>query len=214
MSYSYLAIESTGAVVIAAAAAVVGAAAGAVGTLLAARFARQGAIGAAAQTGADAYGKAVRETRLDACTGFATAVRGVISGAQDMSNAVRVYNLEFGSDDRGPLPTQADLLALVETMGDAAVRVRIAGPRVVAEAADGVLARCRDVVTSLGEYMNLTASSLMPVDNPDMPITIMSDRPIIRHAEVQTALAFAADSLARFLDIARDHLDDWNGRAA
>ncbi|MER7761371.1 hypothetical protein [Streptomyces sp. NPDC097619] len=214
MSYFHLAMGATATVVVAAAAAVGGAVVGAAGTMLAARFAKQGAIGAAAQSGADAYGKAVRETRLDACNGFATSVRAVISGCQDMANVVKAYNLAFGTSARDPLPTEADILALVETMGDAAVRVRIAGPKLVAEAADGVLAKCRDMVTALGEYLNMTANSPMPIDNPEFPIVIMSDRPIVRHAEVQTALAFAADSLARFLDTARDHLDDWNGRAA
>ncbi|MFD3699720.1 hypothetical protein ACFWUZ_26960 [Streptomyces sp. NPDC058646] len=141
-------------------------------------------------------------------------MRAMISGAQDMSNAVRSYNVNFGSDERGALPSQVELLALAETIGDAAVRVRIAGPKIVADAADGVLAKCSDVMSDLAEYVRLTQSSFMPVDHPDMPITIILDRPIVRHAEVQVRLGTATNALVAFLDVARDHLDDWNGQAA
>ncbi|MFB6807442.1 hypothetical protein [Streptomyces sp. NPDC056387] len=214
MSNWYLAEESTSAVWIAAVAAVLGAFFGAVGAYLAARHSSRGAVGAAAQTGADAYGKSVRETRLAAYHAFATSVRGMVSKAQDMSNLIRAYNLTFGEDDRPTLPTQAELLALAEAIGDDVVRVRIAGPKIVADAAYEVLEKAGNMMGDVGDYLSLTASSFMPIDNPDMPIAIMLDRPIIRHAEVQSSTAIASDALGRFLDTARDHLDDWNGQAA
>ncbi|KJY36235.1 hypothetical protein [Streptomyces katrae] len=138
----------------------------------------------------------------------------MISGAQDMSNAVRSYNINFDSDDRGTLPGQVEMLALADIIGDAAVRVRIAGPKIVADAAYGVLDKCTDAMSDLAEYVSLTQSSFIPVDHPDIPLTIITDRPIVRHAEVQASLGAATNALVAFLDVARDHLDDWNGQAA
>ncbi|MFD4822968.1 hypothetical protein [Streptomyces rubiginosohelvolus] len=208
-----LAADSLTAVSIAGVAAVVGALFGALGAFLAARHTSKGTVGAAARTGADAYGKAVRETRMDACTGFASAVRVVISGIQDKANAVYAHGQSHGSDTQEPLPTGPELMALADPLGDAAVRVRIAGPKVVAEEAYGVLDKCTDAMGNLGDYINLTASSPFSVDNPELAI-IMVDGPIVRHSEVMTSIIAASNALSDFLDVARDHLDDWNGQAA
>ncbi|MBT2469728.1 hypothetical protein J7E97_18060 [Streptomyces sp. ISL-66] len=213
MASSNLAADSLTAVSIAAVAAVVGALFGALGAFLAARYTSRGTVGAAARTGADAYGKAVRETRMDACTSFASAVRVMISGLQDQANAVYVHGQSHGSDSQQPLPTSAEVLALGELIGEDAVRVRIAGPKVVAEEAYKVLDKCTDLVGDLSEYIRLTASSPFSVDNPELAI-IMVDGPIVRHREVMVSMMAASNALAVFLDVARDHLDDWNGQAA
>lgn len=212
MTSSTLAADDLTAVSIAATAAVIGALFGALGAFLAARYTSRGTVGAAAQTGADAYGKAVRETRMAACTNFASAIRAMISAVQDQANAVYVHGQSHGSDSQQPLPTTAEILALGDPIGDVAVRVRIAGPKIVAEEADKVLLKCSDVMGNLGDYINLTASSPFSVDSPDL--AIIMDRPIIRHREVMTSIAAASNALAVFLDVARDHLDDWNGQAA
>ncbi|MFD7320023.1 hypothetical protein ACFV9D_02870 [Streptomyces sp. NPDC059875] len=76
-----------------------------------------------------------------------------------------------------------------------------------------MLDKCTDAMGNLGDYINLTASSPFSVDNPELAVT-MVDGPIVRHNEVMASIVAASNALSDFLDVARDHLDDWNGQAA
>lgn len=214
MTSIVLAADSISTTSVTAAAAVVGGLVGALATVLAARLTSRGSVGAAARTGADAYGKAVRETRLEAYHTFAEAVRTVISNIQDKANATYTYNQSPPNERQGELPSSKDLLAVADPIGSAAIRIRIAGPKVVADEAYSVLQKCTELMEAIGEYVSLVRSSpIIRVDDPDTAI-LMVGGPVVRYRDVAASLAAASNALAEFLDVARDHLDDWNGQAA
>ncbi|WP_406505434.1 hypothetical protein [Streptomyces sp. NBC_01602] len=214
MTIINLAADPMSTVAVTTAAAVVGGLVGAVATVLSARLTSRGSVGAAARAGADAYGKAVRETRLESYHTFAEAVRSTISKIQDAANATYTYNQSPLNERQGELPSSSDLLEIADPIGSAAIRIRIAGPKVVAEEAYSVLGKCMDLMEAIGEYVSLVRSSpIMRVDDPDTNI-IMVGSPLVRYRDVAASLTTASNALAEFLDVARDHLDDWNGQAA
>lgn len=209
-----LATEAMNTAFIAAIAGVAGALVGGVATVAAARSASRGSVGAAAKSGADAYGMSVRQTRMDSYQEFAKAARLSVSQIQDAANSVGAYSQSIGEDERrGAIPSLQDLLAQLDPMGDAAIRVRLAGPKVVAEEAYAVLEKCGNALGDLESYVGLVQSSpFMSVDSDNL--VIMTEGPLIRYREVAASVAAASNAIARFLDVARDHLDDWNGRPA
>ncbi|MGW6209252.1 hypothetical protein ACWF9B_37125 [Streptomyces sp. NPDC055089] len=151
---------------------------------------------------------------MDAYQEFAKAARLGVSQIQDAANSVWAHSQSIGEDQRrGGIPSLQDLLAQFDPMGDAAIRVRLAGPKVVAEEAYAVLEKCGDVLGDLESYIGLVQSSpFASVDSDDL--TIISEGPVIRYREVASSLGAVSNAVARFLDVARDHLDDWNGRPA
>ncbi|WP_159026501.1 hypothetical protein [Streptomyces vietnamensis] len=199
---------------IAALAALGGAVVGGIATVAAARLSSRGTVGAAAKSGADAYGMSVRQTRMDAYQEFAKAARLAVSQIQDAANSVGMYSSSIGEDERrGEIPSLQDLLTRLDPLGDAAIRVRLAGPKVVAEEAYAVLETCSDALGNLESYIGLVRSSpFMSVDSEDL--TIITEGPLIRYREVAATIGSASNTVAKFLDVARDHLDDWNGSPA
>ncbi|WP_159031168.1 hypothetical protein [Streptomyces acidiscabies] len=195
-------------------AALSGALVGGVATVAAARHSSRGTVGAAAKTGADAYGMTVRQTRMDAYQEFAKAARLAVSDIHDAANSVGAYSQSIGEEERrGEIPSLQDLLTRFDPMGDAAIRVRLAGPKVVAEEAATVLEKCGDALGNLESYIGLVKSSpFMSVDSDDL--TIITEGPLIRYREVVAAIGATSNAIAGFLDVARDHLDDWNGNPA
>lgn len=209
-----LASEGTTTASIAAIAAVAGALMGGAATVAAARFTSRGTLGAAAKSGADAYGMSVRQTRMDSYQEFAKAARLALNQIQDAVNSVGAYSQSIGEDPRrGAIPSLQDLLIRLDPMGDAAIRVRLAGPKVVAEEAYAVLEKCGDALGDLESYVGLVQSSpFMSVDSDDL--MIITEGPLVRYREVATSIGAVSNAIAGFLDVARDHLDDWNGRPA
>ncbi|MET8247268.1 hypothetical protein ABZV31_24285 [Streptomyces sp. NPDC005202] len=156
----------------------------------------------------------VRQTRMDSYQEFAKTARLAVSQIQDAANSVAAYSQSIGEDERrGEIPALQDLLTRLDPMGDAAIRVRLAGPKVVAEEAYAVLEKCGDALGNLESYIGLVRSSpFMSVDSDDL--TIITEGPLIRYREVAASLGAASTAVAQFLDVARDHLDDWNGNPA
>ncbi|GAA2350449.1 hypothetical protein [Streptomyces violaceusniger] len=167
---------------------------------------KKGSSDTTRQTATHDYRKQRRGDRQPAYEAFATNVRAFASTAIDKGNELKAATA--AGAEPIPQPQIAEFLDMGEVFADSAMRVRLLGPKEVADAVEDVLSACADVVATLSGYANLVhAFPGFPVDE----MNIIHVGQFHTYGEVIAASQRLQVSVQRFLETARAHMDSWDG---
>ncbi|TJZ97130.1 hypothetical protein [Actinacidiphila oryziradicis] len=176
------------------------------GAIVTALIGKRGSTDSSQQTATGDYRKQRRVDRQPAYEEFATNVRAFAAQVIDKSNEYK--RATASGADQIPQPRTSDFLDMGDVFADSAIKVRLLGPQEVADAVEEVLQACVNSLAMLSGYANLVHSFPgFPVDE----MTLMHEGQFHTYREVTQASQMLQISIGNFLDIARAHMDDWEG---